>query len=384
MKITNLQTLCLSRPHEPERQWRTGAARVPKADCAIVIVDTDEGVRGIGEACAYGIPPKIREEVGRMQADLVGKDPTDPTIAPRPVGFNGPVDTAAAGIDTALWDIRGKIEGKKVAELLASPDRKPLDKVRLYASGGVNYDWEDRPESVVDEALDYISRGFTAFKMRIGTEWSWAGVTAGRFIELLRQVTEAVAGRMDLMLDGNQRLTEEQALQIARAMDEMDWTWFEEPIPQKDIAGYARLNKAVSMPITGGEQYTTVEQYIPYMEQKAYEIVQADCGWCGLTVGMEITRYAHEFGVPHCPHSWHNGLMGMANGHLVAAQPDPRVLELCMFQGPLQWEILKEKPAMIDGYLILPDKPGLGVELADDLEKRFPYIEGSWAESVKR
>ncbi len=122
MKITNLQTLCLSRPHEPERQWRTGGVIVPKADRAIVIIDTDEGVRGIGEARAYGHPPKIREEVGRMQADLVGKDPTDPTIAPRPVGFNGPVDTAAAGIDTALWDIRGKIEDKKAAALLAGPD----------------------------------------------------------------------------------------------------------------------------------------------------------------------------------------------------------------------------------------------------------------------
>ena len=375
MKITDIKVIPVQAP---------GRTLVP------VLVHTDEGTTGLGEAGLQRRWHAIAGAVEHMKPWLIGQDPRRIEYLWQRMFRGGfyPGDrligSAISAIDTALWDIRGKIEGKKVAELLASPDRKPLDKVRLYASGGVNYDWEDRPESVVDEALDYISRGFTAFKMRIGTEWSWAGVTAGRFIELLRQVTEAVAGRMDLMLDGNQRLTEEQALQIARAMDEMDWTWFEEPIPQKDIAGYARLNKAVSMPITGGEQYTTVEQYIPYMEQKAYEIVQADCGWCGLTVGMEITRYAHEFGVPHCPHSWHNGLMGMANGHLVAAQPDPRVLELCMFQGPLQWEILKEKPAMIDGYLILPDKPGLGVELADDLEKRFPYIEGSWAESVKR
>ena len=384
MKITDLRALCLSRPHEPERQWRTGGVRVPKADCAIVVVDTDDGIRGIGEACAYGNPPKIRAEIERMQADLVGKDPTDPATAPRPVSQNSPFDSAVAGLDAALWDIRGKVEGKKVAELLAEPGKKPLDRIRLYASGGVDYDWEDNPEAVIDEALDYIAGGFTAFKMRIGTEWTWAGVTVERFLGLIRQLTAAVDNRMELMLDGNQRLTEAQALTIARALDELGWTWFEEPIPQKDIDGYARLNAAVAMPITGGEQYTRVEQFEPYLEKKAYGIVQADGGWCGITEGMRIARRAHEFGVPHCPHSWHNILMGMANAHLIAAMPDPRVLELCMVQGPLQWEILAEKPAIEAGHLILPDKPGLGVELAENLQERFPYIDGNWAEPIKR
>jgi L-alanine-DL-glutamate epimerase-like enolase superfamily enzyme len=76
--------------------------------------------------------------------------------------------------------------------------------------------------------------------------------------------------------------------------------------------------------------------------------------------------------------------MAMANGHLVAALPNPRVLELCMIQGPLTWEILKEKPAIKDGYLIFPDAPGLGVELADNLEEKFPYIEGNYADQVER
>ena len=384
MKITDLRTLCLSRPHEPARQWRTGGVRVPKADCAIVVVDTDAGIDGIGEACAYGNPPKIRAEVERTKADLVGKDPTDPAIVPRPVGQNSPVDSAVAGLDAALWDIRGKVEGKKIAQLLAAPGEQPLDRIRLYASGGVDYDWEDNPEAVIDEALDYIAGGFTAFKMRIGTEWTWAGVTVERFLALIRQLTAAVDGRMELMLDGNQRLTEDQALTIARTLDELGWTWLEEPIPQQDIDAYARLNAAVAMPITGGEQYTRVEQFEPYLEKKAYGIVQADGGWCGITEGMRIARRAHQFGIPHCPHSWHNGLMAMANAHLIAAMPDPRVLELCMVQGPLQWEILAEKPAIEAGYLILPDKPGLGVELAENLEERFPYIDGNWAEPIKR
>lgn len=384
MKITNLQTLCLSRPHEPERQWFTARYRTLKADGAIVIMDTDEGLRGIGEACAYGVPPKIREEVARLAPTLLGRDPLDPTVNPRPVGGNPPFDTAVAGIDAALWDIRGKAAGKRVAELLAAPGQTPLARVRLYASSGCRYDWEDRPESVIEEALGYAEQGYTAYKMRLGTEWSWAGVTVERFLALMQQVVEAVGDRMEVMVDGNQRLSFEEALVLARGLDALGCAWFEEPIPQSDIEGYARLNQAVAMPITGGEQFTTVEQFEPYFAQGAYAIVQADGGWCGLTEGMRIARRAWEFGVGLCPHNWHNGLMTLANAHLVAALPEPKVLELNMIQGPLQWGILREPPVLREGYLELPSAPGLGAELAEDLEERFPYIEGPYGVPVEK
>jgi L-alanine-DL-glutamate epimerase-like enolase superfamily enzyme len=186
------------------------------------------------------------------------------------------------------------------------------------------------------------------------------------------------------MLDGNQRLTEAQALEIAKELDRLGFTWFEEPIPQTDIDGYARLNAAVDMPITGGEQYTTLEQFIPYFEKKAYAIAQPDAGICGITAAMQIAQAAEHYGIHVCPHSWHNGSMAMANGHLVAALPNPHVLEVCMIQGPLQWGILAEQPAIADVWLQLPDAPGLGVRLADNLEKQFPYIEGHYAVEVER
>ena len=149
----------------------------------------------------------------------------------------------------------------------------------------------------------------------------------------MRELTQAVDGRMELMLDGNQRLTETQALTIAKELDRLGFAWFEEPIPQTDLDGYSRLNAAVDMPITGGEQYTTLEQFRPYLENKAYDIVQPDAGLCGITEAMKIAEAAHRYGVDFCPHSWHNGLMAMANAHMVAALPNPRVLEICMIQG---------------------------------------------------
>ena len=387
MKITKLETLCLSRMHEPERQWVTAKYRTVKADCAIVVIHTDEGLTGIAEASAYGWPLMIRDWVDWLAPDLVGKDPTDGSIVPHPNGRPGSrgYDAAVAGIDCALWDVRGKIAGKRVAELLrpGAPDR-----VRLYASSGCRYDWRERgsrgPEQLIDEALDYIAQGFTAMKFRIGTEWSWDGVTVDRFLGLVRELVQEVDGRMELMLDGNCRLTEEQSLAVAKEIDRLGFTWFEEPMSRDDIAANARLCAAVDMPITGGESFTTLEQFRPYLDQKAYDIVQPDAALCGITEAMRIAEVAYRYGLDTCPHSWHNGLMAMEHAHYVAALPNPRVLELCMIQGPLQWAILAEKPVIENGYLILPDKPGLGVALADDLEACFPYIEGHYAVTVTR
>lgn len=381
MRITKLETLLLSRMHELERQWVTSTFRVVKADCPVVVIHTDEGLTGIGEACAYGVPRFISEWVDFLAPEIIGKDPTNPAAVPHPNGRNWGHDCAVAGIDCALWDLKGQIAGKRVAELL-SP--KPLDKVRLYASSGCKYDWRVRPEQLIDEALEYIAQGFTAMKFRIGTEWSWDGVTVDRFLGLVRELHQTVAGRMELMLDGNQRLTEADALVIAKELDRLGFTWFEEPIPQTDVDGYARLNAAVDMPITGGEQYTTLEQFRPYLEKKAYGIVQPDAGWAGITEVMRIAEMADRYGIHLCPHSWHNGLMAVESAHLVAALPKPHVLELCMIQGPLQWGVLKQPPAIEQGYLVLPDRPGLGVEVAPNAQEQFPYVEGNYAITVER
>jgi L-alanine-DL-glutamate epimerase-like enolase superfamily enzyme len=392
MKITHLNTLCLSRMHEPAIQWATGAFRVIKADCAIVVIETDAGITGIAEACAYGGPEQIRKWVAYYAPMLLGRDPLDPATPPAPHYKNWSHDCAVAGIDCALWDIRGKAAGKTVSQLLvesgASPRTEaPINPVRLYASSGCRYEWGASEHQLIEEALGYIDAGFTAMKLRIGTDWAWDGVTVDRFLGLMRelsQATKATGKHFDLALDGNQRLTEAQAMPIAAELERLGFAWFEEPIPQMDVDGYARIAASVEMPITGGEQFTTVEQFRRHFEKHAYDIAQPDMGWCGLSEGMRIVRMAEHYGIRILPHNWHNGLMTMANAHFVAALPHPYMCELCMIQGPLQWAILKNKPEIKDGHLCLPDQPGFGVELADDPEATFPYLTGGWGLPVQR
>ena len=396
MKITAIRTLSLSRAHEPERQWQSATFHVPKADCSICIIETDEGLQGIAEPCAYGVPPDIAARIEQLKPGLIGRAPCDEDLIPANEAVRAN-DIANAGLNCALWDLRGKIANKTTAELLVAEGQQPLRRLRLYASSGVGYDWDDHPESVVEEAIGYAEEGLTAYKMRLGTHWAWSNVTVDRFLTLARQVHEAVGDRMDLALDGNCRLSVEEALPIAEALEDMGWAWFEEPV-ERLPADYARLNEAVSIPVTGGEPFTTWAQFEPFMAVGAFGVVQPDAGVCGIDFCMQVGRKAHADygGIPLIPHNWHNGLMTMANAHMVAALPgiDGReslpgeaasgMLELNMRQGPLQWEILREKPAIEDGYLILPDAPGLGVELADDIETRFPYIEGPWGTPIQR
>ncbi len=381
MKITRLETLCLSRMHGRREQWVTAQYRTVKADCTIVVVHTDDGTTGIGEATSYGWPLQIRQWVDFLAPTLVGRDPTDPDVAPSPHGLHRAYDAAAAGIDCALWDIRGRVAGKSVCELISG---RPSAGVKVYASSGCRYDWRFNPEQLFAEAEDCIERGFPTMKFRIGTEWTWDGVTADRFLDHVRELHRIVDGRMALALDGNCRLDEEQSLAIAKELDRLGFAWFEEPMPWTDPAAYARLNRAVDLPITGGESFATLAQLQPYLDADAYATVQPDAGLSGISEMLRIGAVARERGIRLYPHSWHNGLMGLANGHVVAALPVCDILEVCMIQGPLQWGILEEPPVLRRGFLHFPDEPGLGVALAPDLESKYPYIEGHYALSVER
>lgn len=396
MKITDIRTLCLSRPHEPELEWFSDRFRVYKADCPIIIIETDAGIRGISEPSTYGNPPMIRERVQELKPGLVGREVDDPSLVPANNG-NREIDIVNAGIDLALWDIRAKTVGKRVADLLIDeipgPARQPTERLRLYASAGVQYDWDNRPESVVDEAVGLAERGYTAYKMRIGTDWTWSGVTVDRLLALMGKVIEAVGDRMELMLEGNCRFTESEALEVGRWLDANGWTWFEEPVPVEsdedglpnasDVDAYARLNEALDIPIAGGESKSMLAMFELFFAKKAYAKGQLDVGVCSLTEAVRIWKRGHECGIPVFTQNWHNGLLTVSNAHFLAALPEPVVLEQFVGQGPLQWEILKERP--IDGgYFNLPSGPGWGVELADDLEDRFPFIDGSWGVEVTR
>jgi L-alanine-DL-glutamate epimerase-like enolase superfamily enzyme len=387
MKITAVRTLCGTRLHGVDEQWITDRYRSVKADIAVVVVETDGGVVGTGEACAYGNPLQIADWVRWCAAQLVDTDLEDLSTLPRPTGTAlDPVspsahDYAVAGIDCALWDARGKAVGRPVRNMLAAD---PDDTVEVYASGGVRYDWRADPHVLVDDVRSYADAGYRTVKVRLGTHWAWDGVTPEDFLRLLDRVRAEVGPDLRIAVDANSRLRRDEAAELAAGLHDRGVLWLEEPLAKDDLEGYTWLQSRTDLPISGGESFTTLEQFRPWLEAGAFDIVQPDAGVCGISEVMRIGRAAHAFDRRLVPHSWHNGLMALANAHAVAASPNSDMLEECMVQGPLKWGVLEGGSPVVDGTLKLSGAPGLGVEVIDDLEERYPYVEGHYSVEVFR
>ncbi|WUW20607.1 mandelate racemase/muconate lactonizing enzyme family protein [Streptomyces sp. NBC_01463] len=386
--ITDMRTLCATRLHGREDQWLTDRYRSVKADVAIVVVETDDGVTGIGEACSYGNPLQIADWVRWYRPSLIGRDLDDFSIVPRPTGtalehaVGSAHDFAVAGIDCALWDARGRLAGKPVAQLL-EPSASVSD-VDVYASGGVRYDWHDEPRTLVEDVLGYVDAGYRTVKFRLGTAWHWDNVTPARFLALFDGVREAVGDRAGLAVDANSRLSRAEARELAEGLAERGALWLEEPLAKDDIEGYASLTQSVDLKISGGESFTTIEQFRPWIDRGCFDIVQPDAGVCGISEVMRIGRIADSAGLSLIPHSWHNGVMLMANAHAVAALPNASMVEECMVQGPLRWDIVQDGSRVKDGTVSVLESPGLGVEIIGDLVDRYPYVEGHYSVEVYR
>ena len=387
MKITAVRTLCGTRLHSREDQWITDRYRSIKADIAVVVIDTDGGVQGIGEACSYGNPLQIADWVRWFAPTLIGSELGDFRALPRPTGTalehatGSAHDYAVAGIDSALWDARGKDAGIPVSRML-SPSAS--DSVEVYASGGVRYDWRADPRQLISDVVHYVEQGYQTVKFRLGTNWSWDGVTPERFLALFDEVRAEVGDGIGLAVDGNSRLDREDACTMAWGLQERGALWFEEPIAKDDFEGYVQLNRGLELKISGGESFTTTELFRPWIEARAFDIVQPDAGVCGISEALNIGELAADHGLELIPHSWHNGLMAMANAHVVAALPNARMVEECMVQGPLKWGVIEGGTRVVGGTITIGSAPGLGVEIISDLEERFSYVEGHYSVEVFR
>lgn len=388
MRITDVSTTNATRMHGLDEQWFTHTFRSVKADLSLVTITTDEGIIGIGEACAYGNPVQIADWVTWLAPTLIGAELDDPRIVPRPTGtsFARPIesayDYAVAAIDCALWDARARAAGLPVSRLI-NPNAD--DEVTMYASGGVRYDWRTSDQNqLVDDVVGFVAAGYSAVKFRLGTNWAWDGVTPERFLALFDLVRAEVGDGIGLAVDANSRLSREEAQAVAYGLDERGALFFEEPIAKKDLEGYIAITNSVDLRISGGETFTTLEQFRPWLERGAYNIAQPDAGVCGITELIAIGTAAERYGIDIVPHSWHNGVMAMANAHAVAALPNGLMVEESKAQGPLVWDMIEGGTRVHDGVIRVADDLGLGVSLVDDLEQAYPYVEGHYGVDVYR
>ena len=383
IKITGIKLTNLAYRLTPEEQWPDADNNVIiwKTESVIVEVSTDAGITGIGGCSRYNGPQEMKQYAENViKPILVGKNPFDVESLSGGVSGSG-ARGAWSGVDTALWDIIGKAKGVPLYKLLAI-DTEPQPHVRVYASGG-EYTWLKNsrfpgPDHLITEALGYKKAGYTAFKFRPGGGFGRLGITIKEYIPYIRKLREAVGPNFDLIQESNTRWSMEQCLEIAPVLEELKFLWWEEPT-RRTIDNYLKIKQALrTVKVSGGEGRANRGELAEWVDRGAYDIIQPGCDDAGVTEAWHMARMAHTRGKLLCPHNWQDGLVAISNAHLMAAVPNRFLLETNMTPNPLKEGLFKEKLAVKNGYLDVPNKPGLGVELKEGLAEQYPPLPGPW------
>ena len=385
IKITDVRVKLLSYRLKPEELWADGDNNsiIWQTSTVITEVLTDAGITGIGGSSRYNGPEEMKAYTENViKPFLVGKNPFDVEILTGGISGGG-ARGAWAGADVALWDIIGKAKGLPLYKIFAA-DTEPQTHLRVYASGG-EFTWRKDsqftdigPESHIKQALAHKKDGYTAFKFRMGGGFGDLGITMKDYIPHLYKLREAVGPDFDLIQEANTRWSVEQCLEICPVLEELKFLWFEEPT-KRVIEDYLKIKQALpTVKISGGEGRHNRYELAEWMETGAYDIIQSGCDDAGMTENWYIARMAHTRNRLFTGHNWQDGLITIANAHLLAAMPNRFLLETNMTANPLKEGLFKEKIVVKNGYLDIPDKPGLGVELAEGLEEMYPYIPGWW------
>ena len=371
MKITDVEAIILRQPVLDD-----GIADGSQDDL-VIRVHTDEGIVGIGEVdsapeavLALVTAPGSHAIANSFHSLLVGEDPRDVERLWQKmyrgmnyIGRRGIALHAQSGIDIALWDIRGKAEGKPISELLGGAIHT---KVRAYASMLM----PDTTAETAERVAALREAGFTAVKLG----WGPLGKDPAHDVRLAAAAKEA-AGDGDILIDAGLGYVADAAtaIRVARELEQLGVYWLEEPFEPDEYEAYAELADAVDIRVAAGEQDTTVWGFRELIERGHVDVVQPDVTRCGgITELVRIAAFAREHGVETVPHAWKSGIIKAASLHVNAVLPDATFQEYCVADTPINQTLVKERmPVDADGFVAVPTGPGLGIELDEDVLERY-------------
>ncbi len=348
MKITRLRTEVLHVPFTPPIGSRL--MTLHSLDCVLVFLETDAGL--IGEGLVITLNKQrlavLHEMVRSLEPLVTGLDPElGGSVSARAsadlnfVGHAGVSIMGLAGIETALWDLRGKAAELNVSRLIGACRTA----VPAYNSSGL---WATRSiDELQREAADFVAKGFRAMKMRLGQP------RLEEDVQRVRAVREAIGPDIALMTDSNQQLTVPQAIRLGRMLEEFNLTWFEEPVPYHDHAGEAAIAAALDTPVASGETEYTSRGMLAMLRLRSADILMPDLQRMGgPTEFLKAAHLAEAFDTPIASH-----LFPEMNLALLAAVPNAIYLECMPWFEPLYREAVE-----IDsqGSAIVPHRPGWG------------------------
>lgn len=372
MKIANIKTFVVN---AEMRNW------------VFVKIETDQdGLYGWGEA---SLEWKTRAVVGAVEdfaPMLLGEDPQRIEFLYQKMyrqsfwrlGVIGM--SAISGIEQALWDIRGKVLGQPVYNLLGGAVR---DKVRMYTHlGGGNMksvyetQLQDDAKGFVDLALEVVSRGYNAVKVLITppTE-SLNSIASYKYAEKMMEAMRlAVGDDVDIMIDCHGRHAVANAIEFCRILAPYHPYFIEEPVPPENIAALAEVRRACSVPIATGERLVTRFQFRELFEQQACQVIQPDLCHCGgLWEAKKIAAMAETYYMGVAPHNPLGPVANAAALHFALSTPNFLIQEDMLSDVPWRWDVVQHSLKTENGYWLMTDAPGLGIEINEAAAKQHPF-----------
>ena len=379
MKITGINVHILKSPLAEPFAFSQGWVRQRSA--TLVEVLTDEGISGWGEAFAQGLePPEIAATVidKALRPLVTGANPLDVEVLwhrmyhlTRDYGRKGSVVAAISAVDIALWDIAGKFHGLPVHSLLGGAFRT---RVQPYATGFYRIHGQGEADRLADEALRHLGAGFSHMKVKLGY-----GVDDD--LACMRTIGKAIQGKpVTLMIDTNHAYGRAEALRLGRALGDFNLRWYEEPVAPEDVQGYVEMRQKLTMPIAGGENEFTLYGFRALLAAQAVDIVQPDIAAAGgFTACRHIAALAQAHGVAVNPHVWGSAVSQAASLQLIAALPvahhslDPLqpIFEYDQSSHPFRRALVDKPIDAVDGWISVPDRPGLGIDVDRAMLERY-------------
>jgi L-alanine-DL-glutamate epimerase-like enolase superfamily enzyme len=387
MKITNVEAFWLRCPIPEGKQHKSDYGLLTNFDMTLVVITTENGMQGFGEAkAAVGSSGECASIVSCIENEikpvLLGKDARHITRIWEHI-YNGTRDhyalsrgrkfpilgkrgltiSAMSGVDTALWDLKGKALGVPVVELLGGACREEME---AYASGG----WAD-VDNIGEQLNSYIAKGFKGVKMRVGI----MDDTVKRSVQRVKAAREAIGDDIKLMTDAHGTYSVPEAKQFCRGVRDCDLYWFEEPINPDNHIGTAEVRRSTDIPIAAGESEYTAFDVRDMISHRALDVVQPDSAIIGgITEAMRVAQLAHTYQLELAPHCWGSAFSFMAGVSVAFASPSAVVIEFSAGGNPMMYDLVNEKIETVNGMIQAPTAPGLGITPNWDFVREFKQV----------
>jgi len=348
-----------------------------------VRIDTDEGIHGWGECYTQADRDvQITAHIDMLKRYLIGRDPTNIKHFMQMVyddfaGRRGAMDLwcAVSGLEHAMWDILGKVSGQPVYKLLGGPVRS---KIRVYANGWGGGGWDSA--DLADRASQIVESGFTALKFDpIPGPWrTFVSKDVERqAVENVRAVRQAVGTDVDILVEMHRRLAPMHAVKIAREIEQYEPFWYEEPVLAENIDALASAKRDINIPVVTGEELYTKFEFREVFEKQAADIINPDvCNVGGILELKEIAAMAEPYFVVVSPHNYNSTTLGLAATiNASATMPNFLITEYFVNFEELGRDIATQPFQVENGYINLPESPGLGIDLDEESLAKYPYQE---------